>query len=251
MTAVAALTERIVRGALREDLPFAFAVPAGQFVIFNFALQNVIDTGASSYSQYILPVIIIQFTLLAALISVDQAARDQQSGFGVRLRTLPIPFVAPLIARMLYSILRGALALAAAIAVGYLFGFRLTGGFLYGAAFAALVLAFTLAISLGADATGSRMAGSAISRNGTTSQLLLVPQMLLIMMSTGLAPAEAFPGWVQPFVRYQPVSQLTETLRAFASGHVAFSNLMTSMAWCLGLLAVFGTIAVRMQRRTE
>nr|WP_205267539.1 ABC transporter permease [Mycolicibacterium sphagni] len=245
------MTERIVRGSLREDLPFALAVPAGQFVIFNFALQNVINTGATSYSQYILPVIVVQFTFLAALITVDQAARDQQSGFGIRLRTLPIPLVAPLIARMLYSLLRGALALAATIGVGYAFGFRMTGGFFYAAAFTTLVLAFTLALSLGADATGSRMAGSAISKNGTTSQLLLVPQMLLIMMSTGLAPADAFPTWVQPFVRYQPVSQVTETLRAFASGHVALGNLMSSVAWCLGLLVVFGAVAVRAQRRTE
>jgi len=50
-------------------------------------------------------------------------------------------------------------------------------------------------------------------------------------------------------VRYQPVSQVTETMRGLANGHV--SNLATSLAWCLGLLVVFGAFAVRMQRRTQ
>ena len=89
------------------------------------------------------------------------------------------------------------------------------------------------------------------ARRGGVAQLLLVPQMLLIMLSTGMAPVDSFPDWLHPFVRYQPVSQVTETLRGFATGHVVVSNLATSSAWCLGLLVVFGAIAVRLQRRTQ
>ncbi len=256
MTALAALTERIVLGTLRDDLPFAIVAPAGNFVVFNFGLRNVIDTGAMSYSQYLLPVIIVQVMLLGALTTVDRAARDQGSDFGVRLRTLPISALVPLMARMLYCLFRGALALLAAIAVGYVFGFRMVGGIVYAAAFVVLVLALTLAVSLGADAAGAGIAGAGIAgaemgSSGAASQLLLVPQLLLVMLSTGMAPADAFPDWLHPFVRYQPVSQVTETLRGFATGHVAVSNLATSLAWCLGLLVVFGALAVRMQKRTQ
>ena len=155
MTALAALTERMVLATLRDDLPFAILSPAGFFVVFNFMLGNVIDTGEMSYPQYVLPVIIVQVMFLGALTTVDRAARDQLSDFGVRLRTLPISAVVPLMARMLYCLFRGALALLAAIAVGYVFGFRMVGGFVYAAAFAVLVLTLTLALSLGADATGT------------------------------------------------------------------------------------------------
>jgi ABC-2 type transport system permease protein len=120
------------------------------------------------------------------------------------------------------------------------------GGIAYGAAFVAVVLLLTLALSLGADATGS--VGWELDSAG---QLLLIPQLLLVLLSTGMAPAEAFPDWLEPFVRYQPVSQVTETLRGFAAGHVDSSNLATSLAWCVGLLVVFGAIALRMQRRTQ
>jgi ABC-2 type transport system permease protein len=65
-----------------------------------------------------------------------------------------------------------------------------------------------------------------------------------------MAPVDSFPNWLQPFVRYQPVSQVTETLRGFTTGHVEPGNLETSTAWCAGLLLVCGAIAVRMQRHT-
>jgi ABC-2 type transport system permease protein len=249
VTALAALSERMVLGTLRDDLPFAIVAPAGNLLVFNFLLRNVIDTGQMSYPQYVLPVIIVQVMFLGALTTVDRAARDQQSEFGVRLRTLPIAAVVPLMARMSYCLLRGVLALLAALAAGYAFGFRLVGGFLYAVAFAVLVLTLTLALSLAADALGSSGAGSGTGKN--PSLLLLVPEMLLVMLSTGMAPVESFPDWLHPFVRYQPVSQVTETLRGLATGHVVVSNLATSLAWCLGLLLAFGVIAVRMQRRTQ
>jgi ABC-2 type transport system permease protein len=256
LTAVLALTERMVLGTLRDDLPFAILAPVGYFLVFNFALRNVIDTGGMSYPQYLLPVIIVQTILLGAMTTVDRAARDQGSDFGVRLRTLPISAVVPLTARMLYCLLRGALALLTALALGYMFGFRMVGGFFYAAAFAVLVLTLTLALSLGADATGAGIAGAGtagaeIGKSGAASQFLVVPQLLLIMLSTGMAPADSFPDWLHPFVRYQPVSEVTETLRGFATGHVMAGNLATSLAWCLGLLVVFGAFAVRMQRRTQ
>ncbi|AQT79174.1 ABC transporter [Mycolicibacterium litorale] len=250
MTAVAALTERIVHDTLRDDLPFAVLAPAGNFMVFNFALRNVIDTGGIGYPQYLLPVIIVQVTLLGALTTVDRATRDQQSELSVRLRTLPISTMAPLTARMLYCLLRGALALFATIAVGYAFGFRMYSGPGYLVAFMVLVLALTLALSLAADATGAGIARTSIAKGGGSSQVLLVPQTILVMVSTGMAPVDSFPDWLHGFVRYQPVSQVTETLRGLAAGNVEIGNLAHSLAWCLGLLVGFGAVAVRMQRRT-
>ncbi len=246
MTALAALTERVVLGALRDDLPFAILAPVGNFIVFNLALHKVIDTGDMSYPQYVLPVIVVQVIFLGALTTVDRAAEDVWNDFGDRLRTLPISALVPLTARMLYCLFRGALGLLAAIAVAYPFGFRMAGGFVYGAAFVVLVLTLTLALSLAADAAGFFSAGVP-----GRVQLFLVPQMLLIMLSTGMAPADSFPDWQHPFVRYQPVSQVTQTLRGFSTGHVVGSNLAISSAWCLGLLVVFGAIAVRLQRRTQ
>jgi ABC-2 type transport system permease protein len=251
VTAVAVLTERMVRQTLRSDLPFAVLAPAGNFVIFNFALRNVIDTGGIGYPQYLLPVIIVQVTLLGALTTVDRAAQDHQSELGMRFRTLPISTYAPLLARMAYCLIRGVVALIATLVVGYAFGFRMLGGFGHIVAFVLFVLALTLALSLAADAVGVSISGATIGRNGTSSQILLVPQIILTMLSTGMAPAEAFPDWLHGFVRYQPVSQVTEVLRGLASGVVPHDSLVNSLAWCVGLLVVFGALAIRMQRQVQ
>jgi ABC-2 type transport system permease protein len=247
VTALAALTERVVLGTLRDrDLLIAVLVPIGLYVAFIVVLRDVIDTGGISYPQYVLPAVVVQTLLFGALTTIDRAARDRRSGFSTRLRTLPISTLAPLLARMLYCLLRGFLALIAAVSVAYIFGFRMIGGFGYAVAFVVVALTLTLALSLGADATGTWA-----WKNDAASQFLLIPQLLLVVLSTGVAPVDSFPGWVQPVVRYQPISQVTETLRGFAAGQIGVRNLAASAAWCLGLLLVFGAIAMRMQRRTH
>jgi ABC-2 type transport system permease protein len=247
MTALAALTERNVQSSLRDfDLPFSIIVPAATFVGLNLGLRNVIDTGGMDYAQYILPVVVIQAIVTSTLTTADRANRDHWSDYADRIRTLPISPLVPLTARMLYCLLRGALAVAVALATAYVFGFRMAGGLVYTMAFVVLALTLTLALSLGADAIGTRL-----KRSESSGQLLLVPQLLLVGLSTGIAPAEAFPDWLHAFVRYQPLSQVMETMRGFTTGHVVGSDLASSLAWGLGLLVVLGAIAVRMERRRQ
>jgi ABC-2 type transport system permease protein len=247
MTALGALTERMVLASIRDlDLPLAVLVPAGTFVAFNFGLRNVIDTGEMSYAQYVLPVVVVQAMLFGALTTADRANRDHWSELGDRFHTFPIPTVAPLLARMAYCLISGALSIVAAVTAAYVFGFRMAGGLVGGVAFTVLALTLTLALALGADAIGTR-----VKRSESSSQILLMPQLLLVLLSTGMAPVDSFPGWLHPFVRYQPVSQLTESLRGFATGHVEVSNVAASLSWCLGLLAIFGAIAVRMEARRQ
>lgn len=244
MTALPALTERMVRVALRDfDLVLAVLAPVATLVGLNFALRHVIDTGDMSYVDYLLPGIVVQAMLLGAVTTADRAAWDQASGFSVRLRTQPISILAPMTARMIYCLLRGVLALAAAVATAHLLGFRMTGGLLSALAFLSVPLILTVALSLGADATGTW-----IGKMGA-GQLLLLPQLILVLVSTGLAPVESFPDWVQPFVQHQPVSQITDTLRGLAVGHAGAGDVVVTATWCVGLSVLFGLIAVRMQRR--
>ncbi|WP_267290759.1 ABC transporter permease [Mycobacterium hackensackense] len=243
MTALSALSRRSVRGTLRDgDLLFAIGGPVAFFVCFTLTLRKVIDTGDMTYPQYIVAVIVVQAMIFTAMTTADRAARDHLSGMGIRMRSLPITALAPVTARMLSALVRAAAALAAALAVGYGFGFRFHGTVADLLAFVGIALLLSLALSLGADAMGS-----VANSTEAAGQTLLIPQLLLVMLSTGIAPAQSFPSWLGPFVRNQPVSVIAETLRGLAMGHSV--RVGASMAWCLGLLVVFGTIALRMQRR--
>lgn len=243
MTALSALTRRSVLGTLRGgDLVFAIGGPIAFFVCFDVTLRNVIDTGTMSYAQYILPVIVVQAMIFTAMTTADRSARDHLSSMGIRMRSLPISALAPVTARMLSALVRAGAAMVGAITIGYLFGFRFSGGAVGVLVFVGIALLLSLGLSLGADALGS-LAGSAEA----AGQTLLIPQLLLVMLSTGIAPVQAFPSWLGAFVRHQPVSVIAGTLRGLAVGE--YSNIALSVAWCVGLLVIFGAIAVRMQRR--
>ncbi|MCA2242326.1 MULTISPECIES: ABC transporter permease [Mycobacterium] len=245
MSALVALTARTLSGSRRDaDLLFAALAPVGCFLGFTLVLGSLIHTGSMTYPQYVLPVVIVQAMLFGAMTTADRAARDRLSGFGSRLRTLPLPAAVPLAARMLYCLIRSVIALVAAIAVGWLFGFRMVGGLGDTVLFVIIVVAFALAVCLGADALGSR-----VGTVESSSQLLLLPQLVLVLLSTGIAPAESFPTWLGPFVQHQPVSRVTDTLRGLAAGHATRGDLAVASAWCLGMLTLFGVLAVRMQQR--
>lgn len=246
MTGLGALTERALLGAARDGgLMFEIFSPVGYLVGFSLALHGLVDTGHISYPQYLVPAVAIQAVVLVAMLTADRAARDHLYGLGERLRTLPIAAAVPVGARIVATLVRAALALAVALAAGYAFGFRLTGGLAYAVAFVATTLLLGFAVALGADALGS----STSSPQGT-SHVLFVPQLLLFILSTGLAPERTFPGWLRPYVRNQPLSVVAETLRALGSGRVALGNLAASLAWCVGMVLVFGAITLRLQRRT-
>lgn len=245
MSAPALLTTRLVRRN-QVDLSFAVAAPFIGIVGLTFLLQDVIATGEMTYAQYVLPAVVVQAMFFGALTTTDRAAAENADGMSVRLRTLPISQYAPLTARMHYCLIRGLLAIVASVAGALLFGFRFTGGLGYAAAFFALALLLTLALSLGADTVGARA-----KRTEVAGQLLLIPQLLLVLLSTGMAPTESFPVVLQPFVSQQPISQITETLRDFTDGQVDARNAVASLGWCAVLLALFGYAALRQQRRTR
>lgn len=247
MSAYAALIERSLVSTARDgELIFEIVAPIAYLAGFSVALQGLIDTGEVSYSQYLVPAVVVQSMIFVGLVTADRAVRDRLTGFGRRLQTMPIAAAIPVSARMTATLIRAVFILAVALIAGFVFGFRMSGGPLYVAGFIFFSLLLCLAVGLGADALGS----SSRSTHGA-SYLLFVPSLLLFMLSTGIAPEETFPDWLQPWVRNQPVSQVAETLRGLGSGHVVDSNVLVSLAWCVGMVLVFGAITVRMQRRSR
>jgi ABC-type polysaccharide/polyol phosphate export permease len=57
------------------------------------------------------------------------------------------------------------------------------------------------------------------------------------------------PGWLRPFVEANPVTVLTEALRALTVGGPAAGPVLKSVAWIIGLTVVFATLAIRQYRR--
>lgn len=245
MSALGALTERSLLASVRDGgMIFELLSPVAYLAGFSVSLHGLIETGHISYSQYLVPAVVVQSVIFVGLLTADRTARDRMTAVGERFATLPISAAAPVTARTAATLMRATLALSVALIAGYAFGFRMTGGLGYVVSFVSIALLLCLGVTLGADALGS----GATSLEAITP-VLFVPQVFLFLLSTGIAPERTFPDWLRPYVRNQPVSQIAETLRGLASGQVLIANLTASLAWCGGMILIFGAITLRLQRQ--
>jgi oleandomycin transport system permease protein len=71
----------------------------------------------------------------------------------------------------------------------------------------------------------------------------------LIFGSNILTDEAKMPGWLQAFVKVNPVTYLTEAERALLVGGPAATAVIRSLLWSLAIFAVFAPLAVRAYRR--
>src|SRR5205823_4303123 len=78
----------------------------------------------------------------------------------------------------------------------------------------------------------------------------------LVFASDSFVQVHFMTGWLQPFSRNQPVSVTVDAVRALTIGPQALTNggttahyVILSLAWSIGIIAVFAPIAVRLYRK--
>ncbi|MGV9712556.1 ABC transporter permease [Gordonia sp. NPDC003424] len=227
---VATLGREKLRGALRSgDLTMAALSSMVFFVCFYTPLHRRFELTGGDYAQFLTPIIALQAGLFTAIAATEAAGADARAGVRERLASLPMSRISPQLARMVWVLARLTVAMSACVAMGAALGFRFHGTWWQTIAFLVLVMLVGLGLSMLTDAAGT------VARNATgVAYLLMIPQLILVMASTGLVPADAFPGWAQPFVRNQPMSVFADALRALAAG--ADVPTAAPVLWLVGLL---------------
>ncbi|MEU7138421.1 ABC transporter permease [Nocardia sp. NPDC046473] len=251
------LTCRLIRPSWRNgELVTAVVAPTvftlGFYVPLNLVM-SVYGHGLSSYAQFLMPMIVMQAVAFCATSAAFRAASDAKDGLTIRFGSMPMPAAAPLAARITAAMYRAAISLAVAVVCGRVIGVRFYGSGWETTGFMAFALLVALALCVGAD-----LIGSLAKSPEAITQVLIFPQLILGLVSTGLAPARQFPPWLQGFARNQPVSQFVYGLRALAgdpsgnAGVVGWPVLGPGLAWATGILVVFGALgAVVAVRRSE
>ncbi|MFE1591715.1 ABC transporter permease [Nocardia sp. NPDC058705] len=244
------LAQRLIRPAWRTGEIFTALLAPAVFTIGFYVPLNLVMTvyghGLSSYAQFLMPMIVMQAVAFCAIAAAFRAATDARDGLDVRFATLPMPRWVPFAARITVAAHRAVIAVGAALVCGAVIGFRFYGSWWHTVGFLAFALLIATALCCGADLLGSMSASPE-----ATTQILVLPQLIFGMVSTGFAPANQFPSWIQGFVRNQPVSQFVDGLRALAgdstgnAGAVDIATLGPGLAWALGILVVCGGLAWR------
>lgn len=102
-----------------------------------------------------------------------------------------------------------------------------------------LILAFGYAFSWVFAAVGL------IVKDPETAQVAgFLPLFPLVFASSAFVPVANMPGWLQGFANNQPVSVTVNMARSLLTGMPVHHALLESVAWSLGILAVFVVIAV-------
>lgn len=234
-----------VRTMRQPDL-LVFAVVMGVFflVLFNYVFGGSIGAGAGiDYLDYLVPGVFVITALQGAQQTSLGLAADLNEGVTDRFRSLPMSQVAVIAGRTVADAARNAVGLILVALLGMLMGYRFASPM--GASGA---IALATAIGFGFSWLGAAIAAKVRQPDmvGMLSMFWLFPLMLA---STAFAPAETMPGWLQAFVRYQPISVASDAVRGLANGTAAGGDILLSLAWTALLLLVFGPMSVRLYQK--
>lgn len=217
----------------------AVLAPAIFTIGFYLPLRFVMKFQGIDYAQFVMPIIVLQAMAFTAISAASTAAFEASNGMNARFQTMPVFAGVPLASRMSASLVHCTVSLIAALAYGHVIGFRFTGGIGNIALFVGVSLAVAMTLSLMGDLIGTLSKSPEV-----TSQALTLPQLILGMFSAGFVPVSQFPEWSQWFVRNQPISQFSISMRAIADGTATLHLLTPSILWCVGLFAVFTPLTI-------
>ncbi len=245
ITASRVFVGRSMRHSLRdgEGLMMAIVLPVMLMLLFTVVFGGAIDAG-TEYVDFVLPGIIVLCSGFGAASVAVSVNRDVTGGAMQRFRSLPTPAACCLVGHVVASVLRNLLATAIVVGVGLLLGFRPVAGPLEWLAVAALVLAWILAVTVVFAAIGL-LSSSPEAANGYGFGLLFLPYL-----SSAFVPLGTLPGWLQPFAAAQPVTPLTDAIRALLLGGDPGGQAWFALVWCAGIVLVGAlVIAWRFPRR--
>jgi len=142
------------------------------------------------------------------------------------------------------DVVRNLFVMLLMIGVGTLVGFRYHNGFVPAVASVGLALLFGFSLAWLFAFLGLTL------REAETAQLAgLVIIFPLTFTSGAFAPTSAMPDWLQAFSRNQPFTHVVNAMRGLSQGGPVAHSVTMSLCWVVGIIALFGPLAVHRYRR--
>ena len=241
----AALTGRSLRHILRSpDTIITTAVtPVALMLIFVYVFGGAIDTGTTSYPNYMLPGILLITIASGVSYTSYRLFMDMQSGIFQRFQSMPIARSGALWAHVLTSLVANLVSLLVVIGVALLMGFRTGVSVLGWLAVAGILILFVLALTWVAVIAG--LTAKTVDGAGAFAY----PLIFLPFISSAFVPTDTMPGPVRWFAENQPVTAIVDTLRNIFTGQPVGGAIWVALAWCAGILVLSYLAATAVYRR--
>ncbi|GAB3929497.1 transport permease protein [Microlunatus endophyticus] len=209
--------------------------------IFGGAIAHGSQTG---YLQFLLPGIVGQTIAMASISLGSNLNSDIEKGVFDRFRALPIGRSAPLVGAVMADVVRYLILLIITLGVGMIMGFRIHTS--VGAALGGIGLALGFALCF---VWVSVFIGMKARTSGAVTGITMLIVMPLSFGSNVFVPTNTMPGWLQDFVKVNPLSHLVGAIRALFTGGAWGTDVLWTLAWMAVLLLVFAPLAVRAYRK--
>ncbi|HXJ63291.1 MAG TPA: ABC transporter permease [Actinomycetota bacterium] len=213
-------------------------------LLFAFVFGGAMAGSPQAYLEYGLAGIIVQNALFMSLYTAMGVNTDLGKGVFDRFRSLPIARSAPLAGRIAADVVRQVWGIAVLLGVGMLIGFRVTTGLPEVLLATGLVVLFVIAFSW-----FPLLIGIKVDSPEKVQMFGFVLVFPLTFASGAFVQVDTMPGWLQGFVRVNPVTQLSDAVRALLTGGAWGEPALISLLWAVGFAAVFAPLAIRALRR--
>jgi ABC-2 type transport system permease protein len=229
------LTRRLLVRLVRNPITIAFALmlPVLFLLTLDVVLGDSIEAITGENGIYrSAPLMALVAAISGSAVGMVGIIGEQRDGFLNRLWVLPLHRGAGLLARLFAESIRLVATTVVILMVAVILGFR----FREGTAAAALWLTVPVIFGIGFAFV-------------VTTIALYWPKDLLVdaiqpvaglglALCTGLVPVDKYPDWIQPFVRYQPMSTAVDAMRGLSIGGPVLMPMLATLGWSLGIVAV-------------
>jgi ABC-2 type transport system permease protein/oleandomycin transport system permease protein len=247
------IANRNIKHLLRTPQLLVFSVVQTVmfFLLFRYVFGGSIQVPGMSFVDYLVPGYLAQIAIFDGFGVAIFFAEDSKSGLIDRFRALQMARSAVVGGRAIADILRQSALLAIVTVVAVATGYGFAGSF------GGIVLAYVLALVWGFAMFWVFAAIGLYVRDTETAQAASTPFFILVFVSSSVIVVDTLPGWLQPFARNQPLSQVCNAMRGLMGGSAGAAlapestthYVITSLLWCAAIIGVCAPLAIHAYRR--
>lgn len=239
------LTQRSLRHILtnKDQLLGLTIQPIMFMLLFRYVFGGAIDTGETSYVNFLVAGILIQMAAFGALTTSLSVAADLQRGIVERIKSLPTVSSALMTGHVVADLARNMISSTILILVAFVVGFRPTAGLEEWLLIVGLLLIFTFAFSWIAAIMG--LLARTVEAVQWMGFFVVFP---LTFASSAFVPTEGMPYVLRVFAENQPVTHVIETMRSLMVGTPMGTHGWWALMWCVLITIVAVPIAAYLFR---
>ena len=230
-----------------DQLLGTFFQPLMFLVLFTAVYSGAVNTGSTSYSDYLMAGIIVQTIAFGSTTTAIAVANDLQKGIIDRFRALPMSNLAVMTGHVISDLFRNGISAVVLILVGLALGFRPNADF--GEWMLVILLLGMLTLTLSWLSAILGIVAKSVEGVQWMTFIIIFP---LTMASSAFVDPSKMTSWLRPFAENQPVTYIIDAVRGLLLGTPMKENAVgvAFLSCALVLIVVIPIAAYLFRRKT-